>query len=250
MAATGMEQVGGSRYSIRRKGTALPAIDPFNMKRSSEVLVLAFVDASWAGGKEASIYGTPAGLRRLAEGFRQSVASSTSSTLFMKRPSGPMIETGLNLTLELSSDLIAVGESAFKNTLRFRKIKRDHYNEESLEYTTRRVSSCRPRDDGAFAVAYPMLGPELSLVVAGNAKGILHIASHLDGMAEIEYESYNPNWPEHSEHYHSWIDGEQDVMLDCGLGLVYGRLDHRKDGSVAWMLVDRVPNSEELELLL
>ena len=89
---------------------------------------------------------------------------------------------------------------------------------------------------------YPSISVDVKLVIAGNDSGILHVTDHLEGMADFEYEPYDPNWPENSEHYHSWFDGEKDVMLRCGMGIQYGRIDHRKDGSVGWMLEDRESN--------
>jgi hypothetical protein len=237
-------------------------------------LVLVLVNATWSGGKEADIWGTPSGLRELANSFKHFVESRTQSSLadgtwnvpttflgtsattfctsattIATSAKGPLVETGLHLRLELSDDFDAVATRAFSNTLRFRQSKRRYFNEDSVEYTTKRPSSCRSRLDGGFAVAYPVVDSDTSLVIAGNATGILHIAAHIEGMANVEYGQYNPNWPESSEHYHSWIDGKNDVMLKCGLGLLYGRLDHRKDGSVDWMLEDRTPNRDELEML-
>jgi hypothetical protein len=217
--------------------------------RSSDI-VLVFVDATWTGGKEADIYGTPLGLRNLAAIFRKSVESCSVSTLFRTAANGPLVETGLNMSLHLTDDLSSFASISYTHTLRFRRGKRRFFNEDSLEYTTRRPSQCQPRRDGGFAVAYPVIGPDVHLAIAGNATGILHIADHLEWMADIDYGPYRPNWPEHSEHYHSWIDRENDVMLPCGLGLLYGRLDHRKYGSVGWMLEDRSSNRDELVLLV
>jgi len=70
----------------------------------------------------------------------------------------------------------------------------------------------------------------------GGEVGRIRMDDHLDGMADVEYGSYDPKWPENSEHYHTWIDRDQDVMLRCGLGIRYGRCDHRRDGSTAWYL--------------
>lgn len=221
-----------------------------NMTGRSNELVLITINATWAGGTEAEIYGTPLGLRSLAASFRRSIADRTSSTLYATAPTGPLVETGVNLLLHLTDDHLSAATLSFSNTLRFRKLKRRYFDESSVEYTTRRPTKCAPRNDGGFAVAYPLLGIEYSLVIAGNSTGILHIADHLESMADVDYGPYNPDWPEASEHYHSWIDRENDVMLECGLGLVYGRLDHRKDRSTDWMLADRPCNREELKLLV
>ena len=212
------------------------------MPESSQAIAIAFVDASRWGGKEASIYGTPTGLRKLADGFRQAAVSGCPSTRFEASLNGLLIDIGLDVELNLSNDLMAIGKSAFRNVVRFRTRKRKFYDDEEIEFVTTRVSNCFPRTDGAFAVAYPSISVDVTLVIAGNDSGILHVTDHLEGMADFEYEPYDPNWPENSEHYHSWFDGEKDVMLGCGMGMQYGRIDHRKDGSVGWMLEDRESN--------
>lgn len=220
------------------------------MTDSRDETVLAYVDASCFGGNEASLYGNPSGLRRLSQYLRNLTSASKSSKSTVFQHTGELLnESGLNVRFDLSNNMTKVAEAAFRNTLRFRKRKRQFYQEAKQEYLTRRPSSCKPRGDGAFAVAYLDIEADLTLVIAGNRLGLLHVASHLEGMADIVYEPYRPNWPENSEHYHSWIDGKEDVMLDCGLGLQYGRLDHRNDGSFDWMLEGREPNREGLRRL-
>jgi len=108
--------------------------------------------------------------------------------------------------------------------LRKRFHKSDDDDSENYE-----IEECARRADGAFAASYPIISKTPTIVFAGNSAGLLHIADHLDGMADVEYEPYNPKWSENSEHYHSWIDGKKDVrsrpqisyrIFDFRLGII------------------------------
>ena len=219
------------------------------MPHSERELVLVTIDASLFGGKEASVYGTPPGLRRLASNFRAAIKNKTNETCFLACSKGFFASAGINLTLHIVDDPYDVSRCSFRNTVRFRSAKKQYYKEDTIEYRTRRAGNCSTREDGGFVVAYPNVKTECALVLAGNAIGISHIADSFDAMADIVYGQYDPDWPENSEHYHSWIDGEDDVMLDCGLGLITGRLDHRKDGNVSWILDDLENNCDKLRKL-
>lgn len=232
---------------------------------TSASLADANVSAHHCDSKEINLYGTPNGLRHIAN-VVQTVADSDpqndkgqEACTVISDDSGRIEFTGTDLEIRRMGyakeelRLFLNGVEQFAN--RFLRQRRDFISRHLSELYERKVGSFTPHqlagldeeeqwfaptnpnayDIGdAIAVAYPVVDESPRLVIAGTSSGLQWIAKSLICMADVEYGEYNPNWPENSEHHHSWLDGDNDVMLECGFGLVYGRCDHRKDGSVDW----------------
>ena len=220
--------------------------------------------------EEIRLYGTPGGLRYMAE-----VVRSVAEHVFPPTCKAPSelnecrtIQSGRSKTLDFmgaSLQICNIGstDEYLRGYLADVPQFGNHFLRQRRSFITHHLLDIYPRNNGSFtpeqlagldeeqdwfdavspetysvdtalAVAYPKIDKSPRLVIAGTCLGLNWIAKSLNCMADEEYGPYNPKSPEKNEHYHSYIDGEHDVMLDCGMDLVYGRCDHRKDGSVDW----------------
>ena len=204
------------------------------MNAKNERYALVSFDVSNCYSGEAAIYGTPSGLEFIADSILD-VASRQSSQLNISiSEAGPLLSYGVNLRVCHSSVATSAAQVAIAKTSQmFRQRREFHGSLESDTVTS--FEECELRADGAFVVAHPECGDLPELVFTGNGEGLTHIAKGLKWMAAIEYPPYDSKYPENSEHHHSYLDGEDDVMLPCGLSLLIGRLDHRRDGSISWI---------------
>ena len=204
------------------------------MKSKNESLALASFDVSNCYSSESAIYGTPSGLELVADSFFDVAYRRLHEFMLSTSEAGPLLSHGVNLRVRHSGVVASAARVAMaKTNLMFRQ-RRDFHGSQEIEITDA-FEDCDPRADGAFVVAHPEYGDLPELVFTGNDAGLIHIAESLKWLAELEYPPYDPRCPENSEHHHSYLDGENDVMLNCGLSLLIGRLDHRRDGSIDWI---------------
>ena len=198
-------------------------------------LAIASFDVSANFSNEASLYGTPAGLSWLAGLFSEVASGKSDKHQVRVKTIGPLLDVGTSINITLERDWTHVAQIAQVKTMRLLEHRRNFHGSKELDATAT-IEQCKCRHDGAFAAAYPDYSPAPTLEFMGNSLGLQHIADGLKWMSEVEYEPFNPRSPEKSEHYHSWIDKDEDGMLGCGLGLLYGRMDHRKDGDTTWII--------------
>ena len=197
--------------------------------------LIASFDASNCFSTEASIYGTPLGLAWLARHFLDVASRQIAEHTLTPDPKGPLLITGTNIRINFESSWKRAAKSAEVNTTRMFRDRRSFHKSNETE-TTELNENCMPRPDGGFAVAYPEFPTRPTLVITGNSLGLEHIADGLNWMSEIIYPPFDPQMPEKSEHHHSWLDRDEDAMLACGLGLLYGRMDHRRNGDISWIV--------------